>query len=84
MVREMSDSETAAHIRAWVARHKAGLVSRFSYPTDACGEEQGRRFCVHRNAVALTGPPGHRWSYAGTVEDFFLEYADLLESGQIP
>lgn len=84
MIPKMSDKETAAHIRAWAIQARAGLVSRFSWPTDECGEEQARRYSEYRNTVALAGPPGRRWSYAGTQEDFLREYADLLEAGQIP
>lgn len=68
---EMTDAETAAHLRRYVAGEVKGF-SEFSWPTDACGERQHMRFVKHRNR-----------NWHGTLEQwnaFVLAYADSLEA----
>lgn len=63
----MTDEETAAHLRAWCAEPKHAT---FAWPTDACGYDQHIRFVKHRNA-----------NWAGEQKDFnafVLAYADTL------
>ena len=69
----MTDRETVAHLRAWVAQSHG----HFAWPTDACGYDQHIRFVLHRNA---------HWQ-GGSSEEFIrfiLTYAESLESEETP
>ena len=68
-VRDMSDSETAEHLRHYV---REGPHSHWSWPTDACGYKQSMRFIKHRNA---------HW-VGGDWDAFVLAYADSLDGGK--
>jgi hypothetical protein len=66
-IRDMNDSETAAHLREWVKERRGA----FSWPTDGCGYEQHMRFVEHRNK---------NWR-GGTSDEyvsFILAYADAI------
>ena len=68
-VKQMNNSETAAHLREWVDRPRC---SPFAWPTDACGYDQHMRFVRHRNE-AWTGGTG------AELRRFVLDYADALD-----
>jgi hypothetical protein len=71
-MREMTDAETAAHLREYVNDHH----DTFSWPTDACGYNQHIKFVGHRNTS---------WQ-GGTMDEFrkfILAYADTLDGGVI-
>ena len=72
MMREMTDAETAAHLRKWVAASDAVKLNRFAWATDACGYRQHCRFADHRNA---------HWQGQTEAEFdvFLLAYADMLD-----
>ena len=69
-VRDMSDSETAEHLRQWV--RETHQHSMWSWPTDACGYKQHLRFVKHRNEC---------WD-DGDWRAFVLAYADKLDGGE--
>jgi hypothetical protein len=74
MIPNMTDQETAAHIRDYFTRPR---ISAFSWCTDGCGYEQHIRFVEHRN---------RNWK-GGTDEDFkafALAYADSLDAKVAP
>ena len=67
-MREMTDRETAEHLREYV-KHQHGT---FSWATDGCGYRQHSRFVEHRNS---------NWC-GGSVQEFnqfILDYADTLD-----
>ncbi len=68
VIRDMTDSETAAHIREWC---KTNESPSFAWPTDACGYAQHIRFVDHRNQNWHGGSPD-QW------RAFVLAYADSL------
>lgn len=68
-IKNMTNKETAAHLRGWVKESHGP----FSWPTDTCGRDQHIRFVSHRNA-------NWREGYPGTFEQFVLDYADMLEA----
>ena len=67
---DMTNTETARHIREWVKT----THGHFAWCTDACGYKQHLRFVSHRNA---------HWDAAASkgmsFEDFCLDYAKKLE-----
>ena len=69
--REMTDAETAAHIREYAQ----GYHGTFSWPTDGCGYKQHIRFVKHRN---------ENWHGSGDDAEwraFLYDYADILDGG---
>ena len=68
IIKEMTNQETAIHLRAWVTQPH-GL---FAWPTDACGYDQHLKFVKHRNA---------HWQGDSDEEliNFILTYAESLE-----
>ena len=68
-MKNMTDKETADHLRKWVTESHG----HFGWPTDACGYDQHIRFVKHRNA---------NWQGSSLEEfkAFVLEYANELES----
>ncbi len=70
-MREMTNKETAQHIREWV--NSPYNARPFSWPTDGCGYKQHIRFVEHRNK---------NWHGDGMDEfnRFVLDYADAIES----
>lgn len=70
-VTNMTDKETAAHLRRWCL---TSSTDEFSWPTDGCGYEQHIRFVDHRNK---------NWKDATeNFTGFVLAYADSLERGK--
>lgn len=68
-LRQMTDAETAAHLR----RQAAGPQPKiWSWPTDACGYDQHMRFVQHRN-------DNWKGSTKADWREFVLAYAGSLE-----
>jgi|GEM_PF-5680506 len=66
---DMTDAETAAHIRTWLAKPHGA----FSWPTDICGYDQHMKFVTHRN---------ENWNGKSQSDfpKFVSDYADALEA----
>lgn len=65
---QMTNKETAAHIRKWVTKEHGP----FAWPTDACGYNQSVRFSQYRN---------ENWETSSLdAKAFLLEYADKIEN----
>ena len=72
MHKQMTNQETANHIREYVKKSHGN----FSWPTDACGYDQHVKFVVHRNK---------NWKGIGSDwNEFCLSYADELEKQEQP
>jgi hypothetical protein len=69
MIKNMTDKETAVHLREYVKK----IHGDFSWPTDACGYNQHMRFVTHRN---------NNWKNGSREEfnQFILEYANSLDN----
>jgi len=71
----VNNAETAAHMRHWAATNKDSNL----WPTEGCGQEQHARFVDWRLQRMTSGR-----NYWATWGDIVLEYAGLLESGELP
>lgn len=71
MLRDMTDQETAAHLRHWVTESHGP----FAWPTDACGYDQHIKFVEHRNANWHGGT-------SAAFQQFVLDYADSLHKAE--
>jgi hypothetical protein len=73
MMQDMTDTETAAHIREWLRQPHGPFSSPLRRrPTDGCGYNQHMRYIAYRNA---------NWeSFTGTHDEFVLAYADALDN----
>ena len=71
----MTDQETAAHLRSWVAK---GGHGQFAWPTDACGYDQHMKFVHHLKFVHHRN---QHWYGEGVLRFnlFVLDYADLID-----
>ena len=67
-IKDMTDAETAAHIRKWMSEDHGA----FEWPTDACGYKQHIRFVDFRNK--------HADKYQ-RFDTMLLDYCARLESG---
>lgn len=72
----MTNAETAAHLRRWVADR--ATKSYWSWPSDGCGYDQHMRYAAHRNAhydaVCAMSEEEH--------DAFVLAYAASLEAAE--
>lgn len=71
-MRDMTNAETAAHLREYVK----SAHDIFSWPTDACGYDQHIRFVRHRNANWRGDSTNAAWIA------FVLAYAETLEAAK--
>lgn len=71
MTENMTDQETAAHIRKWLKGDKP----IWGWPTDGCGYDQHIKFVNHRNKNWTD-----EMAKAMTFDEFTLRYAEALET----
>jgi len=68
MIKNMTNKETAEHMRRFVTTNHGP----FAWATDACGYDQHIKFVKYRNEFWNT-------SYPGDWKQFINEYTDKLE-----
>lgn len=78
MITDMTNKQTAAHLREWADRFERGEeTGLFGWPTDACGYDQHVRFVEHRNRHWTGGREGFA-AFVRGYADSLLNVAEVV------